>query len=289
MSFAMHGVGVSGGIAIGNAHLISHAVLEVPLYILPLAQIPDEIDRFEAAIATTRLELEALRGGIPAGSPAEFGAFLDLHMLILSDHTLSKTPIELIKGQRFNAEWALKQQMDTLLAQFDQIEDDYLRERKADVVQVVERVLKALLGHSSHVPPPVSAEVRPHPGGARLKPGRHDAVQAAAIRCIYHRCRRRHFAHRDCRPQPEHSLDRGTAPRTPADPRERAADRGRSAGRGDRQPGQADPGRIQAAPEPVGNREAETQAPQVHCAPPPWTARRWNCTPISNCRRISRR
>ena len=159
MSFAMHGVGVSGGIAIGNAHLISHAVLEVPLYILPLAQIPDEIDRFEAAIATTRLELEALRGSIPAGSPAEFGAFLDLHLLILNDHTLSETPIDLIKGQRFNAEWALKQQMDTLIAQFNQIEDDYLRERKADVVQVVERVIKALLGHSSHVPPPVSAEV----------------------------------------------------------------------------------------------------------------------------------
>ena len=107
MSFAMHGVGVSGGIAIGNAHLISHAVLEVPLYILPLAQIPGEVDRFETAIENTRLELEALRGNIPAGSPAEFGAFLDLHLLILNDHTLSKIPVDLIKGQRFNAEWAL--------------------------------------------------------------------------------------------------------------------------------------------------------------------------------------
>ncbi len=158
MSFAMHGVGVSGGIAIGYAHLISHAVLEVPLYALSSEQVPDEIARFEAAIATTRLELEALRVNIPAGSPAEFGAFLDLHLLILGDSTLSKTPIDLIKGQRLNAEWALKQQMDALLMQFEQIEDDYLRERKADVVQVVERVLKALLGHSGHVPP-VGAEL----------------------------------------------------------------------------------------------------------------------------------
>jgi phosphotransferase system enzyme I (PtsI) len=153
MSFAMHGVGVSGGIAIGYAHLISHAVLEVPLYALSSEQVPNEIARFEAAIATTRLELEALRVNIPAGSPTEFGAFLDLHLLILGDSTLSKTPIDLIKGQRLNAEWALKQQMDALLMQFEQIEDDYLRERKADVVQVVERVLKALLGHSGHVPP----------------------------------------------------------------------------------------------------------------------------------------
>jgi phosphotransferase system enzyme I (PtsI) len=159
MSFAMHGAGVSGGIAIGYAHLISHAVLEVPLYALSSEQVPDEIARFEAAIATTRLELEALRVNIPAGSPAEFGAFLDLHLLILGDSTLSKTPIDLIRGQRLNAEWALKQQMDALLTQFEQIEDDYLRERKADVVQVVERVLKALLGHSGHMPPPVSSEL----------------------------------------------------------------------------------------------------------------------------------
>jgi len=159
MSFSMHGVGVSGGIAIGNAHLISHAILEVPYYVLPSAQIPDEITRFETAITTTRNELEALRVNIPAGSPAEFSAFLGLHLLILGDNTLSRTPIDLIKSQRFNAEWALKQQMDTLLAQFGQIEDDYLRERKADVVQVVERVLKALLGHSSYMPPPVSAEL----------------------------------------------------------------------------------------------------------------------------------
>jgi len=159
MSFSMHGVGVSGGIAIGNAHLVSHAVMEVPFYVLPAAQIPSEVVRFETAVETTRLELEALRVNILAGSPAEFGAFLDLHLLILADHTLSRTPVDLIKSQRFNAEWALKQQMDALLAQFEQIEDDYLRERKADVVQVVERVLKTLLGHSSHVPPPVSAEI----------------------------------------------------------------------------------------------------------------------------------
>ena len=159
MSFAMHGVGVSGGIAIGYAHLISHAALEVPFYTLSSEQIPNEVARFEAAIATTRLELESLRANIPLGSPAEYGAFLDLHLLILGDSTLSKTPIDLIKGQRLNAEWALKQQMDDLLMQFEQIEDDYLRERKADVVQVVERVLKALLGHSGHVPAPLGTEL----------------------------------------------------------------------------------------------------------------------------------
>jgi phosphotransferase system enzyme I (PtsI) len=158
MSFAMHGVGVSGGIAIGYAHLISHAAMEVPLYALSSEQVPNEIARFKAAIATTRRELEALRVNIPVGSPAEFDAFLDLHLLILADGTLSKAPIDLIQNQRINAEWALKQQMDALLSQFEQIEDDYLRERKADVVQVVERVLKELLGHPGSVSQPASAD-----------------------------------------------------------------------------------------------------------------------------------
>ncbi len=159
MSFTMHGVGVSGGITIGYAHLISHAVLEVPLYTLSKPQIPIEIARFEAAIEVTRHELEALRTNIPAGSPAEIDAFLGLHLLILRDSTLSKAPIELIGNQRINAEWALKQQMDELLRQFEQIEDDYLRERKADVVQVVERVLKELLGHPSTAGQPASPDL----------------------------------------------------------------------------------------------------------------------------------
>jgi phosphotransferase system enzyme I (PtsI) len=158
MSFTMHGVGVSGGIAVGYAHLISHAALEVAHYALPKAQIPSEVARFDDAIESTRRELEALRANIPPNAPAEFGAFLDLHLLILGDTTLSRAPRDLIEKQRVNAEWALKQQMETLLGHFDTIEDAYLRERKADVVQVVERVLKALLGHPSQVPPPAGAE-----------------------------------------------------------------------------------------------------------------------------------
>ena len=79
-------------------------------------------------------------------APAEFGAFLDVHWMILTDPTLSEAPKRMIAEQRCNAEWALTQQMNVLVEQFEQIEDPYLRERKADVVQVVERVLKVLLG-----------------------------------------------------------------------------------------------------------------------------------------------
>jgi phosphotransferase system enzyme I (PtsI) len=160
MSFTMHGIPVSGGIAIGRAHLVSHARLEVAHYAVAQHQIPGELARFEAAVATVRSEFEELRVQIPADAPQEFEAFLNLHLMILNDATLSKAPCRIIETERCNAEWALKVQMDTLLGQFDQIEDGYLSERKADVVQVVERLMKTLLGQPGHLPAPEQGDRR---------------------------------------------------------------------------------------------------------------------------------
>ena len=153
MSFTIHGIGVSGGIAIGRAHLVSHTRLEVAHYEIPPEQITEEIARFDLAIRTVREELGQLRGAVPAGAPAEFAAFIDLHLMILDDSTLSGVPREIIENERCNAEWALQTQTDELLQQFDAIEDAYLRERRADVIQVAERVMKALSGQPGYVPP----------------------------------------------------------------------------------------------------------------------------------------
>jgi len=151
MSFTIHGVGVSGGIAIGKAQLVSHAQFEVAHYDIPDSQVPTEKARFDAAIAQVREELMGLAEHIPPGVPAaEFEAFLNVHRMILEDSTLSEVPKNLIESMRCNAEWALKLQMDALVEQFTRIEDAYLRERKADVHQVVERVLKALLGRPGY-------------------------------------------------------------------------------------------------------------------------------------------
>ncbi|MEE9222871.1 MAG: phosphoenolpyruvate--protein phosphotransferase [Nitrosomonadaceae bacterium] len=156
MSFVLHGVGVSGGIAIGHAHLASHAALEVAHHILPRNKVSNEISRLGVAFTTVREELETLHASVISGpASAEFGAFLDLHRMILDDPTLSSAAKTYISQNQCNAEWAITQQTDVLLAQFEQIEDAYLRERKTDVIQVVERVLKALLGHPGYVPPPV--------------------------------------------------------------------------------------------------------------------------------------
>ncbi|MBE0624110.1 MAG: phosphoenolpyruvate--protein phosphotransferase [Burkholderiales bacterium] len=144
MSFTLHGSGVGGGIAIGQVHLISSARLEVAHYAVAPEQLELEVMRFSTAVDKVRAELQGLRRNVPASAPAELGAFLSLHLMILDDATLSQAPRDLIRSLRCNAEWALVQQMDYLVAQFDKIEDPYLRERKADVVQVVERTLKAM-------------------------------------------------------------------------------------------------------------------------------------------------
>ena len=147
-SFSMHGVGVSSGIAIGHAHLISHALLEVVHFKIDTPGVAEEIARFERAIAVVKQDLEQLRAQLPKNAPAELSAFINTHLAMLCDKSLSEAPKTIIQHELCNAEWALKQQMDDIVAQFDAIEDAYLRERKQDVVQVVERVIKVLLGRN---------------------------------------------------------------------------------------------------------------------------------------------
>jgi phosphotransferase system enzyme I (PtsI) len=154
VSFLLHGIGVSGGIAIGRAQLVSHATLEVAHYDIKPEQVRSEIERFDAAVRQVTEELDTLWGQIQdTDTASEVGAFIDVHAMLLRDETLTRAPREIIAAELCNAEWALVQQMNRLVEQFEQIEDAYLRERKQDVVQVVERVLTVLLGKPGPVLP----------------------------------------------------------------------------------------------------------------------------------------
>nr|WP_205195009.1 phosphoenolpyruvate--protein phosphotransferase [Burkholderia sp. Ax-1719] len=144
----MHGIPVSRGIAIGRAYLIAPAALDVDHYLVELAQIEDEIGRFRAALKLVEQELDTLRADLAADAPSEMGAFIGVHLMILNDVMLVQETIDLIRTRRFNVEWALTEQLERLSRHFDDVEDEYLRERKADIEQVVERVLKALAGAS---------------------------------------------------------------------------------------------------------------------------------------------
>jgi len=144
-SFSLHGVAVSQGITIGKAHLISNALLEVAHYQLPKKRIAAEVKRFTEAIDTVKQDLETIRQELPL--LGDLGAFINTHLAILSDKSFLDAAKKMIRQEQCNAEWAIKLQLDNIIEQFDAFTDEYLRERKQDIIQVVERVIKALLGH----------------------------------------------------------------------------------------------------------------------------------------------
>ncbi len=165
MSFTLHGLGVSGGIAIGKAMLMSHATLEVGHLTVAPRMVDKEIERFDAAVQAVKNELKLMKENTEH-APAELAAFIDIHAMFLEDAELIDKPREIMRERRCNAEWALVQQMEHLVDQFEQFDDPYLRERKFDVVQVVERVIKELLGH---------------PGRAKLKAAKNSKEDSLIV------------------------------------------------------------------------------------------------------------
>ena len=147
VSFNIHGVPVSNGIAIGTSHLVSNALLEVVRYDIKNTKIDFEVKRFKKALSVVKNELIKIKKQLVINSNSQFAPFIDTHLMLLSDNNISSEPIDSIINEKCNAEWAIKIQLDLIIDKFNQIEDPYIRERKHDVVQVAERVIKVLLGH----------------------------------------------------------------------------------------------------------------------------------------------
>jgi phosphotransferase system enzyme I (PtsI) len=144
MSIQVFGMPVSRGVAIGRAVLVASSRVDVAHYFVAQDQVPAEIERLRAARNAVASELSTLKADLPADAPPELSALLDVHLMLLHDDTLSGATKQWIVDRHYNAEWALSAQLEVLARQFDEMEDDYLRERKADVEQVVERMLQTL-------------------------------------------------------------------------------------------------------------------------------------------------
>lgn len=142
---ALQGTGVSNGIAIGPVHIISRDAIEVIEYTLEQDGIDDEIQRFHRALDLARQQLQRIREQIPENTRSDIASFIDTHLLMLDDSTLSKVPVELIQQNRCNAEWALKLQRDALVKVFDEMDDPYLRTRRDDVDHLVNTIQRILL------------------------------------------------------------------------------------------------------------------------------------------------
>ncbi len=100
MSIVLPGVAAGKGIAVGCAHLIARGTEEVPQYDVAEADTDAEAERFDAAVKATRKELEQLRSAIPENAPTELGAFISLHLMLLTDVTLSREPVDILREQK---------------------------------------------------------------------------------------------------------------------------------------------------------------------------------------------
>ncbi len=159
MSFQVFGIPVSRGVAIGRAVLVASSRVDVAHYFIGAADAEQEYARLVRGRDAVTRELQGLKAELPEDAPHELDALLDVHLLLLNDEALVDAARDWIVDRHYNAEWALSAQLEVLARQFDEMEDDYLRERKADLEQVVERVLAALAAEQDESPSGASAVV----------------------------------------------------------------------------------------------------------------------------------
>ena len=153
MTFSIHGLAVSRGIAIGRAVLVASSRADVAHYFVDASQVETEIQRVRASRNAVTEEITRLQRELPRDAPTELAALLDVHLMLLQDEQLISGVKGWIAERHYNAEWALTTQYEMIARQFDEMEDEYLRERKADLEQVVERILRHMKGVASPVLP----------------------------------------------------------------------------------------------------------------------------------------
>ena len=191
VSFTMHGIGVSSGIAIGHAHLFIGMATEVDHYEVAPGEILREQRRYDRAVKDVREELKELADSVRHSAASELAPFVKVHLMLLDDSAFTEAPRELIRERHCNAEWALRMQLDELSAQFDEIEDPYRGSAK-DVRQVAERVLEALPAPSGASSPSPRAARTPILGGARPSPADVILFRQHPFRRLRDRPGRRH-------------------------------------------------------------------------------------------------
>ena len=167
MTFSIHGLTVSRGVAIGRAVLVASSRVDVAHYFIAPQDIETEIARVRSGRDAVVEEIHRLQTSItymsPKDAPHELTALLDVHLMLLEDVELIGGVKHWITERLYNAEWALTTQLEVIARQFDEMEDAYLRERKADLEQICERVLRAMKG----APSPIVAQTPRNPRKAQ--------------------------------------------------------------------------------------------------------------------------
>jgi phosphotransferase system enzyme I (PtsI) len=140
------GIGASPGIAIGRAHIVDRRRIKTPKRHIVDAEVADELERLEAALATSDEQLERIKIKLREREGDDHFQIIEAHQLILHDEHLVVPTRRRIVDDKVNAEWALRRTVEEIKSVFDSIEEDYFRERRSDIDFVGDRILRNLLG-----------------------------------------------------------------------------------------------------------------------------------------------
>lgn len=144
---SLQGIAASPGVSIGHAFVLDARRVRTPKVKLNREEIDAEVLRFKTAIELSDRQLEDLKGKLSgSGDGQEHGLILEAHRLMLHDPMFIVEVTRLIKEDTVNAEWAVRRVCRRLRHQFDNLEDEYFRERKSDIEFVADRLVRNLMG-----------------------------------------------------------------------------------------------------------------------------------------------
>lgn len=142
----LHGVGVSPGVISGSVHVLRSDTEQISRKRVSPESIPDEIERLEVALSRTREQLHHIQKEISQVLDSKSASIFDAHMLVVDDHSFIEEIVQVVEDENMNVEWALEKVSKEYSEALSKIEDDYLRERSADIKDVTKRILRNLSG-----------------------------------------------------------------------------------------------------------------------------------------------
>lgn len=146
----LEGIGVCQGVAIGRAFLVDDPRGRIVRIFLPAAQVEHEIARFREAVLVAQQQIRGAIERLQVALGAERAYILEAHLLMLQDRSIGQQIENFIRENQANAEWAVRDVTSHLLDVYEQITDDYLRERGSDILDISHRLIKILSGTTTH-------------------------------------------------------------------------------------------------------------------------------------------
>ena len=141
------GKSVFGGIAIGKISVYSKAEQQVKR--LKIENVEKEVERYHEATATAIQQLQELYDKALREVGEANAAIFEIHQMMLEDDDYAESIENMIQMQKVNAEYAVAQTADNFARMFSSMDDDYMKERAADVKDISERLLTVLQGEES--------------------------------------------------------------------------------------------------------------------------------------------